>query len=100
METWDFYSYAKNIRCRCTMVCTEEIQPLSIVERPAFIDLVKLGIPSTIRVICRKTLKEKLSKTYIKIKSALQNKLDEIEIVSTTDLWSKAKRLINNIIFY
>lgn len=73
----------------------EEIQPLSIVDKPSFINLVKIGIPSAIRVMCRKTLKEKLSQAYTIMKSALENKLAEIEIVSTTvDLWSKAKRLV------
>lgn len=76
----------------------EEIQPLSIVDSPAFIDLVKIGTPLAVRVMCRKTLKEKLSQKYFEMKSALENKLAEIEIVSTTtDLWSKAKRLVSII---
>lgn len=78
----------------------EEIQPLSIVDSPAFIDLLKIGISSTLRVMCRKTLKEKLNQTYFEMKSALTNKLVEIDVVSTTaDLWSKAKKLVNNTIF-
>lgn len=78
----------------------EEIQPLSIVDSPAFIDLLKIGISSTLRVMCKKTLKEKLSQTYFEMKSALTNKLVEIDVVSTTaDLWSKAKKLVNNTIF-
>jgi len=73
----------------------ENIQPLSIVDSSAFIDLIRIGLPSHIRIICRKTLKEKLCQMYVTMKTALEKKLTEIELVATTaDLWSKAKRLI------
>ncbi|GAB1864063.1 Putative AC9 transposase [Camponotus japonicus] len=43
--------------------------------------------------MCKKTLKTRLNQTYYNMKSALENKLAQIEIVSpTADLWSKAKR--------
>lgn len=68
----------------------ENIQPLSTVDSPAFINLLRIGLLSRIRVMCRKTLKEKLSEMYPKMKTALETKLTEIEIVATTaDLWSK-----------
>lgn len=71
----------------------EDIQPLSIVDSPAFINLVRIGLPSSVQIMCRKTLKTKLNETYFEMKSALENKLTQIEVVSTTaDLWSKAKR--------
>lgn len=45
--------------------------------------------------MCRKTLKEEMDQTYLKIKTAVENKLTDVEVVSTTaDLWSKAKRWI------
>jgi len=84
----------------------ENIQPLSTVDSPAFIDLIRIGLPSHIRiiyrkiVICRKicrkkTLKEKLCQMYVTMKTALEKKLTRIELVATTaDLWSKAKKLI------
>lgn len=73
----------------------ENIQPLSIVDNPAFINLIRIGIPSSVWIMCRKTLKQKLDKAYFDMKSALEKKLNEIEIVSTTaDLWSKMKRLL------
>lgn len=54
-----------------------------------------MGIPSSVRIMCRKILKQKLDQAYIDMKSALEKKLSEIEIVScTADLWSKMKRLI------
>lgn len=77
----------------------EDIQPLSIVDSPAFVNLLRLGIPSHIRIMCRKTLREKICETYLKMKTALEKKLTEIELIATTaDLWSKAKRLV--ILFY
>jgi hypothetical protein len=79
----------------------EDIQSLSIVDSPAFINLVRIGMPSSVRILCRKTLRIKLSQTYLKMKTALKNKLAQIEIVSTTaDLWSKAKRLFNFLIIF
>lgn len=71
----------------------ENIQPLSIVDSPSFINLVRMGTPSSVQIMCRKTLRTKLSQTYLEMRTALENKLDQLEIVSTTaDLWSKAKR--------
>jgi len=71
----------------------ENILPFSIVDSPSFINLMKIGVPSSIRIICRKILKEKIQQEYQKMKSAIENKLAEIEVISATaDLWSKAKR--------
>jgi len=71
----------------------ENILPFSIVDSPSFINLMKIGVPSSIRIICRKTLKEKIQQEYQKMKSAIENKLAEIEVISATaNLWSKAKR--------
>lgn len=71
----------------------ENVQPLAVVESPAFIDLIKIGLPSSIRIMCKKTLRDKLSKLYLDMKIALEKQFTEIDTVSTTaDLWSKAKR--------
>lgn len=71
----------------------QNILPFSIVESSTFVDLMKIGVPSNIQIMCRKTLKEKSGQTYLKMKSAIENKLTEIEVISATaDLWSKAKR--------
>ncbi|XP_039304998.1 uncharacterized protein LOC113005993 isoform X1 [Solenopsis invicta] len=71
----------------------EDIQPLSTIDSPAFINFLRIGVSSHIRIMCRKTLKEKLCQTYLEMKSTLEKKLTEIEIVATTaDLWSKAKK--------
>jgi len=71
----------------------ENVQPLAVVESPAFIDLIKIGLPSSIRIMCKKTLRDKLSKLYLDMKIALEKQFTEIDTVSTTaDLWSKTKR--------
>lgn len=73
----------------------ENMQPLSIVESPAFINLLRLGLPSQIRIMCRKTLRQRLCEIYFKMKATLVKKLTETQLVATTaDLWSKAKRLM------
>ncbi|XP_018369951.1 PREDICTED: uncharacterized protein LOC108765643 [Trachymyrmex cornetzi] len=71
----------------------ENIQPLSIVDSLSFINLIRIGLPSHINIMYRKTLKERLCQMYHRMKNALEKKLTEIEIVATTaDLWSKGKR--------
>ncbi|XP_039304999.1 uncharacterized protein LOC113005993 isoform X2 [Solenopsis invicta] len=81
-----------NLRKHLTFII-EDIQPLSTIDSPAFINFLRIGVSSHIRIMCRKTLKEKLCQTYLEMKSTLEKKLTEIEIVATTaDLWSKAKK--------
>lgn len=71
----------------------EDIQSLSIIDNPAFINLIRIGIFSFVWKICRKTLKQK--PIDFDMKSALEKKFNEIKIVSTTaDLWRKMKRLL------
>lgn len=79
----------------------ENVQPLAVVKSSAFIDLVKMELPSSLRIMCKKTLREKLCQSYFNMKTALENQLTEIETISTTaDLWSKAKKLIQLFYFY
>ncbi|XP_039313596.1 uncharacterized protein LOC120359608 [Solenopsis invicta] len=71
----------------------KNVQLLSIVDSSAFIDLVKLGLSASIRIMCQKTLREKLIQSYSHMKTELENQLTEVETISTTaDLWNKAKR--------
>lgn len=79
----------------------EDLQSLSIVDSPAFIDLIKHGLPLSIRIICRKTVKERLQQAFYEMKMSLETKLAQVEVISATaDLWSKMKKLvIYNFIF-
>lgn len=99
MERWSSGSIAVNkkmLNAAILRFIIEDIQPLSIVDSPAFINLVRIRMPSSVRIICKKTVRAKLNQTYLEMKTALENKLSQIEIVSiTADLWSKATRLFN-----
>ncbi|KAL6417726.1 hypothetical protein ACFW04_014340 [Cataglyphis niger] len=63
---------------------------------PAFIDLVRNGLPSSIRIISRKTVKEELQETFCAMTTALKNKLADVEIVLTTADLCKRKVLLSN----
>ncbi|XP_018400179.1 PREDICTED: uncharacterized protein LOC108777723 [Cyphomyrmex costatus] len=94
LEKWESSKITqKKVDTAILRFVIETVQPLSLVDNPAFIDLFKIGLPSSIRIICTKTLREKLIQSYVDMKSALDKKLSKIDILSTTaDLWSKAKR--------
>lgn len=78
-----------------------DIQPLAVIYSPDFINLVRMGIPASIKIMCKKTLKQKIDQAYLEMKSTLDKKLSEIDIVSTTaDLWSKMKRLIQSFVIF
>jgi len=62
----------------------ENILPSSIVDSSTFVVLVRIGISSNVNIMCRKTLKEKVDQAYFKMKTAVENKLAEVEVVSTT----------------
>lgn len=53
----------------------EDIQPLSSVDSPAFVNLLRIGIPSHIRIMCKKTLRDKVCETYFKMKANLEKKI-------------------------
>lgn len=93
MEKWgsEKFAISQNTLDKAVLrFIIEDLQPFSIVDSPAFIDLVKNGLPSSIRIISRKTVKEKLQEAFCEMKTTLINKLTEAEVVSTTaDLWSK-----------
>lgn len=53
-----------------------ENQPLNLVDKPAFINLIRLDLLKEISVLCRQTLKSKISNFYSTIKD------DTIKILS------------------
>lgn len=70
-----------------------ETQPLSIVDKPAFVNLVKLGLPNELKVMCRKTMKLRIDNVYSTMVDNLIAKLSNVEHVATTaDCWTKGKR--------
>lgn len=70
-----------------------KIQPLSIVDKPAFVNLVKLGLPNELKVMCRKTMKLRIDNVYSTMVDNIIVKLSNVEYVATTaDCWTKGKR--------
>lgn len=66
-----------------------------------FVELVRIGVLSNVKIMCRKTLIEKVDRAYFKIKTAVENKLTGVDVVSTTtNLWSKAKRLLIQFLIF
>lgn len=99
MERWGSGNIAVTQKMLDTAVLRfiiEDIQPLSIVDSPAFINLIRIRMPSSVKIMCRKTVRAKLDQVYLEMKRALKEKLAQIEVISSTaDLWSKAKRLFS-----
>ena len=51
------------------------------------------GLPDSLSVMSRKTVSERLSKDFERMKLQVQDELKKVDVVATTtDVWSKAKR--------
>lgn len=71
----------------------EEMQPLSIVDKPSFINLVRLGCSKNITIMSSKTLKNKIKTMHGEMETSLCDTLEKVSVVTVAaDLWSKAKR--------
>ncbi|KAL4120901.1 hypothetical protein QTP88_013510 [Uroleucon formosanum] len=70
----------------------DEIQPLQIVDKPSFIELVRLGLPKDIKIMCKKTLSIKIEQSVLDMKNDLIERLIKVSYVATTaDAWSNGK---------
>uniref|UniRef100_A0AAY4BB86 Transposase n=1 Tax=Denticeps clupeoides TaxID=299321 RepID=A0AAY4BB86_9TELE len=70
----------------------EDVQSFSVVELPAFQDLVE-GISGGRKVMCRKGLAARVEKAFQKMKEVLKEKLSEVKYVCTTaDVWTARGR--------
>ena len=73
----------------------EEVTPKSIVEKAAFKELVLMGLPKNLKVMCRKTLDVNINKQYTKMTDNLRKELlDQQYISAIANLWSKGKRSV------
>ncbi|KAL4135924.1 hypothetical protein QTP88_007503 [Uroleucon formosanum] len=71
----------------------DEIQLLQIVDKLSFIELVRLGLPKDIKIMCEKTLSIKIEQSVLDMKNDLIEKLSKVSYVATTaDAWSNGKR--------
>lgn len=62
----------------------EETQSLRIVDQPAFINLVRLGLPKQLSIMCSKTLKTKINNLFFEMKTNLIETLGCTSWVLTT----------------
>lgn len=71
----------------------DETQPLNLVDKPAFINLIRLGLPREISVMCRQTLNKKIGNLYSKlIDDTIQRLSGVLYVATTADCWSHGKR--------
>lgn len=71
----------------------EEMQPISIVDKPSFKNLVSLGLPKNISVMCAKTLRSRIEKAGQSMKEELIKKLSGIQFIATTaDCWTRGRK--------
>lgn len=78
----------------------QENLPLSLVEKSSFKKFATLGLPSSVSIMCRKTLRSKIVSTHQHMLTKLTATLSKIKYVcTTTDLWSKGKRFFFYFIF-
>jgi len=68
-------------------------EPLSVVDKPSFVNLVRLGLPKDLKVISSKNLKLQIEKFYLSMVDNITNTLSSVLYVSTTaDCWTKGKK--------
>lgn len=68
-------------------------QPLSVVDKPSFVNLVRLGLPKDLKVMSSKNLKLKIEKLYLSMVDNITDTLSSVLYVSTTaDCWTKGKK--------
>ncbi|XP_072844597.2 uncharacterized protein LOC110090652 isoform X1 [Pogona vitticeps] len=71
----------------------EEMVPLQTVDQPTFIALVRLGLPSDLKIMCPKTLRERIEKRATVMREALANRMGAVEYVATTaDCWTEGRK--------
>lgn len=75
----------------------EEMQSISIVDKPCFKNLVALGLPENVNVMCVKTLRNHIEKAGQSVKEELIQKLSNTQFIATTaDCWTRGKKLFRN----
>lgn len=72
----------------------QDTQPINIVDKPVFLNLIRLGLPKTLTVMCSKTLKTRLNSADNEMVDNIIKTLSNIEYISeTADCWTQGKSL-------
>lgn len=71
----------------------DETLPLAIVDKPSFIDLMKLGLPNTMSIMCSKTLRKHLMVRFTETKEKIIIQMGNAQnVATTTDCWSHGRK--------
>jgi len=71
----------------------QDTQPINIVDKPVFLNLIRLGLPKTLTVMCSKTLKTRLNSAANEMVDNITKTLSNIEYISeTADCWTQGKK--------
>jgi len=71
----------------------QDTQPFNIVDKPVFLNLIRLGLPKTLTVMCSKTLKTPLNSAANSMVHNITKTLSNIENISeTVDCWTQGKK--------
>ncbi|KAJ7303285.1 hypothetical protein JRQ81_012225 [Phrynocephalus forsythii] len=71
----------------------EETLPLHTVEKPTFRELVGLGLPRNLTIMCAKTLRDRIESRAARVREALASQMAVVPYVATTaDCWTSGEK--------
>ncbi|XP_061471505.1 uncharacterized protein LOC133379722 [Rhineura floridana] len=82
-----------NLDRRIIDFIVEETLPLQTVDKPSFINLVRIGLPKDLTIICAKTLRDRIEKRACHMRETLANRTGAVAYIATTaDCWTNGKK--------
>ncbi|XP_061467412.1 uncharacterized protein LOC133377403 [Rhineura floridana] len=82
-----------NLDRRIIDFIVEETLPLQTVDKPSFINLVHIGLPKDLTIICAKTLRDRIEKRACHMRETLANRMGAVAYIATTaDCWTNGKK--------
>ncbi|XP_061486580.1 uncharacterized protein LOC133386827 [Rhineura floridana] len=82
-----------NLDRRIIDFIVEETLPLQTVDKPSFINLVRIGLPKDLTIICAKTLRDRIEKRACHMRETLANRMGAVAYIATTaDCWTNGKK--------
>lgn len=88
LDTWgsrkEFIVTQQTLDKHILQFVIEEMQPISIVDKSSFKNLVSLGLPKNVNVMCAKTLRNRIEKAGQSMNEELTKNLSGIQFIATT----------------
>jgi len=69
-------------------------QPINIIDKPVFLNLIRLGLPKSLSVMCSKTLKTRLNSAADSIVNHITKALSNIEYKKPQIVGPKIKKIL------